>query len=1383
MCSKAFVSSGQVCALCSNWAHSKRSMLLLVATLVFFQTFLSWSLIAGPAVKFRITGTSTQVAGSTQTITIEALDLSSTVDNTYQGNKSLVFIGANNSTSGSKPTINSNDVGVSSTVNFTNGVATVSMVLYKAEEAKISAADGTITTSDADKLTVTVSPTTFEYIDLELSNTLQYAGKNFTGTFLLRAKDRYQNLIPTFNAAVNPIDVRGTNNYTVGSFVLGYGGSRINRSTDFVNGVADLEALGIKYTGSVGNSSGSILFQSGSIINDKFITLRGGDASKFKITSVSTNLTAGVANTITITALDQYGNESYTFGGTKSLVFSGASASPDGTISTVASTNFGSNTLITFNSSGIATASMRLYKAGSSTISVTNGTISSTGTDNLTVNVAAAALSKFGVSIQSPQQSEKAFTGTNTVSAQDQYGNVVSSFNASTDNVTATTTLPGTISGLPGVNKLTLASNFVNGVANLTSLGMIYTGQEGSGTFTFTSNTGKTGTSQLVETSSTDEDGDGIPNSMECYGTSSSAGTCEDFDGDGKLNSKDTDSDGDGIDDSIERNIDTDGDRHANYLDLDSDNDGILDAMEGVQDSDGDGVPNYLDLDADGDGILDAWEGTDTNRGNVDDNYDGKIDVKGVLTDNNGNGLADILETSMGGKPLPVPDTDRDGKRDYIDLDSDNDGILDQVEGTVDTDKDTYPNYRDLDADGDWLGDQDERNVDNDGDGIPNYLDADSDGDTIPDSWEGKNKCATCLSLKDDFLDGWDDRGQFMVVIDADKDGTSDFLDLDSDNDSIPDSVELGADVDGDEIANFRDIDSDNDGILDNIEAINYTNPIDSDGDGKADFEDMDSDNDGIGDKIEAGANPLKPVDSNGDGKPDYLDIDSDGDGISDAIEVGKDLNNPLDSDGDGIMDFRDVDADNDTILDKIEVGANVNKPVDSDADGVPDYLDLDSDNDTILDRIEAGPDPSLPVDTDLDAKRDYVDMDSDDDSIPDQVEVGANPLIPLDTDGDMKANFRDSDSDNDGILDKIEAGINPSKPMDSDLDAKPDYLDLDSDDDTIGDLIEAGLNPFKPLDSDNDTKPDYIDIDSDNDGLLDALEVGNNPFSPIDSDRDGFPNYRDEDSDNDGILDRLEAGSNFSKPVDTDKDGLPDYMDIDSDNDGMPDRLEAGADYSRPVDTDKDQIPDYRDLDSDNDLIPDKIEAGPDSSKPLDSDRDGLYDYQDLDSDNNSIADRDEFGNDPNNPVDTDKNGAPDYRDLDNDGDGISDVFELDINYGGLPDCDQDGISNMNDKDVCEPFAPQGISPNGDGKNDKLIIPGLYSMPKHHITIFNRIGAIIFESDNYKNDWGGEFNFVSGQPSNGEIVPDGVYYYVIDFAGVKPAIQSFIYINRMKLN
>jgi hypothetical protein len=46
-------------------------------------------------------------------------------------------------------------------------------------------------------------------------------------------------------------------------------------------------------------------------------------------------------------------------------------------------------------------------------------------------------------------------------------------------------------------------------------------------------------------------------------------------------------------------------------------------------------------------------------------------------------------------------DTDSDGVPDYLDLDSDNDGIFDAIETGNDLDSDGIKNYRDLDIDGD----------------------------------------------------------------------------------------------------------------------------------------------------------------------------------------------------------------------------------------------------------------------------------------------------------------------------------------------------------------------------------------------------------------------------------------------------------------------------------------------------------------------------------------------------------------------------------------------------------------------------------------------------------------------------------------------------------
>jgi hypothetical protein len=248
----------------------------------------------------------------------------------------------------------------------------------------------------------------------------------------------------------------------------------------------------------------------------------------------------------------------------------------------------------------------------------------------------------------------------------------------------------------------------------------------------------------------------------------------------------------------------------------------------------------------------------------------------------------------------------------------------------------------------------------------------DTDGDTILDQHEG----------------GAD-------AVDTDEDSQPDYLDLDSDNDGLPDAFEAGDD-------------------------ILATPPIDSDGDGIPNFRDPDSDNNGIPDTREGMG------DTDGDGVPDYADPDDDGDGVPDVEELGGFTDFPVDTDRDGIPDFRDVDSDNDTISDGDE------RMADTDRDGTPDWADLDSDGDGIPDSVEAGDDDlaTAPVDTDGDGIPDFRDRDSDNDGLPDSNEIaaGTDPLDP--------------DTDGDGVSDLIEvgAGTDPLDPADNPL-ARGDFV------------------------------------------------------------------------------------------------------------------------------------------------------------------------------------------------------------------------------------------------------------------------------------------------------------------------------------------------------
>jgi gliding motility-associated-like protein len=133
----------------------------------------------------------------------------------------------------------------------------------------------------------------------------------------------------------------------------------------------------------------------------------------------------------------------------------------------------------------------------------------------------------------------------------------------------------------------------------------------------------------------------------------------------------------------------------------------------------------------------------------------------------------------------------------------------------------------------------------------------------------------------------------------------------------------------------------------------------------------------------------------------------------------------------------------------------------------------------------------------------------------------------------------------------------------------------------------------------------------------------------------------------------------------------------------------------------------------------------------------------------------------------------------LDTDGDGIYDEDEENpLKY--KPDCDGDGIENRLDPDPCPFFEPQGISPNGDGKNDALIFEGLLTKPiPNHISIFDRIGNLVYETDNYQNNWAGETSKGTSLFEKTGQVPDGTYYYILDFYDKRPTVKNFVYVLR----
>ena len=353
-----------------------------------------------------------------------------------------------------------------------------------------------------------------------------------------------------------------------------------------------------------------------------------------------------------------------------------------------------------------------------------------------------------------------------------------------------------------------------------------------------------------------DADGDGIPDLIE--GGNSDAQAL-DANRNGTIDASESPVGEDGISDGLQAeqadggsvaapiNSDVDnenGEPLADFRDLDSDNDGLPDVLEaGSVDADQNALADGEDTN--GDGLVD----NNASLSPVDSGENGRPDYRtpdsngvapgddndsdpsldaldnapndGVLDntdDSDGDGIANGVDAAPGSAGT-ARDFDRDGVLDGLDLDDDNDGILDTVEGDglIDSDEDGVPDSFDRDSDNDGLADLIEVSADfPDSDNnrvIDNFTDANGDG--VHDG----------VSLAQDALD-------------TDSDGEPDFRDLDSDGDGISDLQESLA-----EGIDYSALDADNDSRLDDIDARTglprtRLRTVDSDRDNQPDFRD-----------------------------------------------------------------------------------------------------------------------------------------------------------------------------------------------------------------------------------------------------------------------------------------------------------------------------------------------------------------------------------------------------------------------------------------------------------------------------------------------------------------------------------------------------------------
>ncbi|MDQ1771651.1 T9SS type B sorting domain-containing protein [Labilibaculum sp. A4] len=112
----------------------------------------------------------------------------------------------------------------------------------------------------------------------------------------------------------------------------------------------------------------------------------------------------------------------------------------------------------------------------------------------------------------------------------------------------------------------------------------------------------------------------------------------------------------------------------------------------------------------------------------------------------------------------------------------------------------------------------------------------------------------------------------------------------------------------------------------------------------------------------------------------------------------------------------------------------------------------------------------------------------------------------------------------------------------------------------------------------------------------------------------------------------------------------------------------------------------------------------------------------------------------------------------LDNLAIGTYQILVVDANYCRSSDAGQ--LTEIHLEDGKKVVVGNALTPNGDGKNDEWLIQYESDLNAPEVSIFNIYGQEIYHAKSYQNNWKGSYN--------GSILPNGAYYYLIDFNSEK---------------
>ncbi|NEW83476.1 MAG: gliding motility-associated C-terminal domain-containing protein [Mariniphaga sp.] len=87
-----------------------------------------------------------------------------------------------------------------------------------------------------------------------------------------------------------------------------------------------------------------------------------------------------------------------------------------------------------------------------------------------------------------------------------------------------------------------------------------------------------------------------------------------------------------------------------------------------------------------------------------------------------------------------------------------------------------------------------------------------------------------------------------------------------------------------------------------------------------------------------------------------------------------------------------------------------------------------------------------------------------------------------------------------------------------------------------------------------------------------------------------------------------------------------------------------------------------------------------------------------------------------------------------------------------------------------------EAFSPNGDGLNDFMQFRNLDYYPGSKLFVFSKIGNIVYQSNDYQNDWDGRI--LNRKLQNQSMILRGTYYYLLKLGGADRIIKGFVLIS-----